>query len=187
MGSCFSKKNNSEKVDLTQLSIISNPQKSPVSVKPIMIPDAASNQTALRRDMSKLGDLPQNFEVGKVLAEVPLLRSLTADDRAKLGAAFVECPYEDGTPVVCEGDIGEEFFVIKEGIAVVSMKNKSGVNEEIATLSTNDYFGEMALVRNETRAATITAKGQLTCFTLDKCSFEKMFGGKGLNVMFAKR
>ena len=70
---------------------------------------------------------------------------------------------------------------------MVSRCNDSGIDEEIACLSVNDYFGEMALVRNEKRAATIPAAGPLMCYSLDKTAFSIMFGDKGLNLMFANR
>jgi CRP-like cAMP-binding protein len=85
----------------------------------------------------------------------------------KLGAKFRERIFEPGTSVVQEGKMsGVGFFVITEGEAVVSVSRK-----DVATLSAGDYFGEVALVIEAERTATVTATTQLQCLEIPVWDF----------------
>ena len=67
--------------------------------------------------------------------------------------ALVENAYEKGDVIVEEGAPGEKFYIIKKGIATWS--KRSGEQGEIKQFG---YFGELALINEEKRAATVTAK-----------------------------
>ena len=54
-------------------------------------------------------------------------------------------------------------------------------------LHEGDYFGEQALLTNEPRKATVRAKTECICLTLDSDTFIKLFGKDKLNVKFVKR
>ena len=50
------------------------------------------------------------------------------------------------------------------------------VLQDLATLAEGDFFGEMALLRAEPRAATVTAAGHLKCLTLARITFTRLLG-----------
>ena len=78
--------------------------------------------------------------------------------------------FTEGSP---ENDAG--MFIIKHGMVKISRRDPvSGEEKEIAVLSDNDFFGEMALVLNEPRNATATAIGECEVFQLKKSDFDAL-------------
>ncbi len=66
---------------------------------------------------------------------------------------------------------------LKQGEARVTQRKKGAEEEvEIARLYTSNYFGEIALLTNRPRAATVTAVGQLKCAVLDRDRFSRVLG-----------
>lgn len=64
-----------------------------------------------------------------------------------------------------------------DGEAIATKTLSSGTDpEQVAEYRVGDYFGELALLKNEPRAANIVAKGPLSCVTLDRYSFKRMLG-----------
>ena len=97
---------------------------------------------------------------------------LSSSDMTKLLDALEDVVFADGESVIEEGATGDTFFIIKNGRATVSTKQKG----EVATLTEGDYFGEMALVRAEPRSATIAAHGPLSCLALNRITFTRLLG-----------
>lgn len=80
----------------------------------------------------------------KFLSTVTLLNPLDGQERSKIADALVSKVYEDGQDVVRQGDMGDTFFFVEEGEAVVSkVQDDEGVVREIivGTLTKGDYFG----------------------------------------------
>lgn len=103
------------------------------------------------------------------LKRVPLFAELNGRQLKKLGAKFRERTFQPGTLVVQEGKMsGVGFFVITEGEAVVSVGAK-----DVATLSAGDHFGEVALVSEAERTATVTASTQLRCLEIPLWDFRE--------------
>lgn len=77
--------------------------------------------------------------------------------------------FEDGQVVVTQGEPGNDFFIIVEGTAVVTQTRTEGEDPiEVGRLGPSDYFGEIALILDRPRAATVTARGPLKCVKLDR-------------------
>merc|ERR1712029_908441 len=75
--------------------------------------------------------------------------------------------------VVKQGEQGNDFFIIVEGTAIVTQyRNDTDQSEqepvEVGRLGPSDYFGEIALILDRPRAATVTARGPLKCVKLDR-------------------
>jgi len=81
---------------------------------------------------------------------------------------------------VKQGEQGNDFFIIIEGTAIVTQTRAEGVDEpeqvEVGRLGPSDYFGEIALLLDRPRAATVTARGPLKCVKLDRARFERVLG-----------
>lgn len=108
----------------------------------------------------------------ELLKSIPILQSLTTYDRAKLADALDTEFYEPGQVIVREGDVGENFYLIEYGECEVS-KNGQGV---VAQLKSHDYFGEVALLNDLPRQATVTAKTKTKVATLGKSGFQRLLG-----------
>lgn len=84
------------------------------------------------------------------LAEVNILVSLESHERAKIADALEEKVYEEGEPVVIEGEVGKNFYIIESGSAQVLKRNAEGHDEEVSTLGRGDYFGGRPCFRVQT-------------------------------------
>ncbi|CAK9086299.1 cGMP-dependent protein kinase (TgPKG), partial [Durusdinium trenchii] len=137
----------------------------------------------------------QNEEtVIKFLSKVKLFQRLPKEVHTTLANACVPAEYKPKARIISQGDDGDEFFLIQVGEADVEVNGK-----KVATLKANDYFGETALLRNEPRTATITAKTDLKALKLSRERFDllglrerldfpqrKAVGGGGMNELVTK-
>jgi len=96
------------------------------------------------------------------LAKVPLFSDLNQRQLRKLAKGFKEKNFGQGRTIVREGHMdGVGFFVIAEGTATVSV---SGVN--VAIIGPGDHFGELAMITERVRGATVTAETPLRCLMM---------------------
>ena len=107
----------------------------------------------------------------RVLRSVPLLQSLTDCELDLLAHALNVMAFTDGQMILREGDPGSIFYMVSDG--TVSVQRDS---VEVMKLSSGDFFGERALLTNESRAANCIAVGRVECLTLDRSSFERILG-----------
>jgi CRP/FNR family transcriptional regulator, cyclic AMP receptor protein len=108
----------------------------------------------------------------KQLQRVPLFADLAQGELQSLASSFKERTFEAGSTVVGEGSGGVGFFIIDEGDATVTVGG-----EERATLGPGQYFGELALIDEGTRTATITANTDLKCYGLTSWEFRPLVEG----------
>jgi len=105
------------------------------------------------------------------LQKVPLLASMDAYERSQLADALkVETFDKAGTVIVSQGEEGKKFYILEDGEAVAT---KNGT--QVMSYNAGDYFGELALIRNQPRAATITTKTDgCRLLSLDSGSFKRL-------------
>jgi CRP-like cAMP-binding protein len=106
------------------------------------------------------------------LQRVPLFADLDQRELQSLASSFKERIFEAGSTVVGEGSGGVGFFIIDEGDAKVTVGG-----EERARLGPGQYFGELALIDEGTRTATITAETELKCYGLTSWEFRPLVEG----------
>ena len=82
--------------------------------------------------------------------------------------------YSPGTVLCRENAIEDRFYMILEGEAEVTKNINNNETRLLKTLSPGDFFGEMALIHNAPRAATVIAKTELTTLELDKNGFDRV-------------
>jgi CRP-like cAMP-binding protein len=103
------------------------------------------------------------------LGAIPLFSSLSERDLEQLAAWFDTRMASEGVQLTGEGAPGYSFFVLAEGEAVVS---SSGT--QIATLGPEDFFGEMAILGDGRRNATVTTTTPTTLFFLFGTEFRRL-------------
>ena len=101
--------------------------------------------------------------VEKIATRVPIFSGMTSDALMTTLADGETFPLKAGNPVFREGDLGSAFYVVLAGEVVVQ-KVRDGEIFELARLGPGECFGEMALVRNDVRTATVFAEKD--CMTL---------------------
>jgi CRP/FNR family cyclic AMP-dependent transcriptional regulator len=105
----------------------------------------------------------------ELLQRVPLFADFDRRDLERLARSFKERTFEAGHKVAEEGRGGAGFFVIENGEATVSVRG-----DERAKLGPGDYFGEIALIDDGARSATITAESDLHCYGLTSWEFRPL-------------
>lgn len=121
------------------------------------------------------------------LSSVPLLSSLEPGERSKIADTLVSKVHADGEAVLRQGEMGDTFFFVEEGEAIVTktQQGEEGEYREITVgrLKKGDYFGELSLLRLEPRAATVSAvhrtdasQPKLKVAALDTPSFTRLLG-----------
>ena len=111
----------------------------------------------------------------EVLRRVPRFADLSKREAQQIARLFKERRFAAGETVVKEGSGGAAFFLIDSGEATVSVGGK-----ERGTLQAGDYFGEIALIDEGSRMATITAVSDLRCYGLTFWDFRPLVQGNGV-------
>lgn len=111
------------------------------------------------------------------IEKVPLLESLSEYERLTVADALRVATFADGEVIIRQGDDGNLFYIISEGTAVCTKQfTPSEPVQDIGVLGQGAYFGEIALLTTRPRQATVTAKGQVKCLTLDRKTFKRVMG-----------
>ena len=103
---------------------------------------------------------------------VPLFSELSRGEAEQVARLFKARGFTAGETVAREGSGGAAFYLIESGDAVVSVAGK-----ERRTLGPGDYFGEIALIDEGARSATITAVTDLRCQGLTYWDFRPLVQG----------
>ena len=110
-----------------------------------------------------------------MLRRVPALRGCRDRDLARLAALVDECELPAGTVLMEEGRVGRESFFVVEGWAAVS---RGG--EVIAAIGPGEFVGEMALLDNEPRSATVVAKSDMRLLAIGPETFATFVAEPGV-------
>ncbi|KAF3932164.1 hypothetical protein ABW20_dc0108568 [Dactylellina cionopaga] len=108
------------------------------------------------------------------LETVPLLSGLMPYERSKIADALETKSYPAEAVIIQEGDPGDNFYIIETGQAEV--KKRSEGTRVLKTYTKGDYFGELALLNDAPRAASVVAKDKVKVATLGKEGFQRLLG-----------
>lgn len=101
--------------------------------------------------------------------DVALFKGLTQEDIAKIFRKGMTVRVQKGETIFFKGTVGSQMYVVLSGtVGVYDGKN------QIAVLRTGDMFGEMALIDNAPRSATIRALEDSLLFVLSETTFERL-------------
>ena len=128
------------------------------------------------RSLDRLPSLRKATDTARLAAlrQVRLLSELGARELKRVAAAMTEHSFPAGSQLTTEGETGVGFYVIAEGRASVSVR---GV--EVARLGPGDHFGEIALVAETPRMATVQATSDLRCYRMVSWEFRKLIEQSG--------
>ncbi|KAJ5511980.1 cAMP/cGMP-dependent protein kinase [Penicillium expansum] len=107
------------------------------------------------------------------LEEVPLLSSLKAYERSKIADALDTIKYPANSTIIHEGDPGDAFYLLESGEAEAT---KNGVSGPVKNYHRGDYFGELALLDDKPRQASITTKTDVKVARLGRDGFKRLLG-----------
>jgi len=106
------------------------------------------------------------------LKSVNLLASIDAYERSQISDALKQEKYEKGVYVVRQDEPGDKFYIIEEG-TLYAEKN----GEKVLEYKAGDYFGELALLKNQPRAASVlVSSDEAKVLSMSRQAFIKMLG-----------
>jgi CRP-like cAMP-binding protein len=104
------------------------------------------------------------------LRKVPLFADLDDRELGQIASSMRERRYKAGDVVTQEGAGGVGFFVVEEGEAEVVV----GGEKKPWTVGPGDYFGEIALINESPRTATLTARTDMLCYGMTPWDFRPL-------------
>jgi HEAT repeat protein len=121
-----------------------------------------------------LGDIERMLE----LRRVPLFERLDPEDLQRVAAVADERAFTAGTVIVQEGEVGDELFVILDGRVRVERLDPDGSIRPLRTYEAGDHFGELAVLLERPRVATVVAETDVRTLVI---------GGEGLTAILRER
>jgi CRP-like cAMP-binding protein len=109
------------------------------------------------------------------LRKVPLFTEATPRQLDLLAVKLAVQPFHRGDRLVRQGDPGDAFYILREGqVDVLSREN--GRSRRLTTLGPGEYFGEIALLRDQPRVATVRGKTDGSVWRLERHDFRDLVG-----------
>jgi len=102
---------------------------------------------------------------------VDILKTLDPYERSKICDALKSKNFKANDQVIRQGEAGNEFYILEEGSAVAQKDGK-----EVMQYGPKSYFGELSLIKDQPRAATVVATSDLKLLTLDRAAFKRLLG-----------
>jgi CRP/FNR family transcriptional regulator, cyclic AMP receptor protein len=106
------------------------------------------------------------------LKKVPLFADLDDKELQQIASSMRERRYSAGDTMTSEGSGGAGFFVVEEGEADVNVGG-----ETKGSIGPGDYFGEIALINESPRTATLTARTDMVCYGMTPWDFKPLVEG----------
>jgi CRP-like cAMP-binding protein len=108
-------------------------------------------------------------DTAQLLKKVPLFSDLEDRERENIARSMKQRTFSSGQEIAVEGEAGVGFFVIEEGEAKVTVRG-----DEVRRLGPGDYFGEIALISQGARTATVTADSDLKTYGMTFWDFRPL-------------
>ena len=116
--------------------------------------------------------MKESMQICETLGNIPLFQEYPPAMLMELAREMDRERFSPGSEVVRQGDEGDSFFVIVSGTVDVEVED-GGTSQVVASLGEGDFFGEVALVKDEPRNATVTATTPLVVYALPRDHFRR--------------
>jgi CRP/FNR family transcriptional regulator len=113
-------------------------------------------------------------ECVELLAHIPLFSELSPKELRKLAGSATQRTYPAGTVIVRQGEPGVGLYVLIRGRARVQQQSADGTPRQLSLLGGNDFFGELALLDNAPRSATVVAEEDTSAMVIPIFDFRSM-------------
>ncbi|KRX03064.1 Cyclic nucleotide-binding protein [Pseudocohnilembus persalinus] len=112
-----------------------------------------------------------------ILSKVELLNDMDSYEKTQLCDGIKEIKIKQGETIIKEGDVGDKFYMVHEGsLAAYKVLKEGEEPQEVLKYHEGDYFGEIALLKDIPRQATVKALEDSSLVYLDKGSFKRLLG-----------
>jgi len=113
----------------------------------------------------------------KFLKSVDIFSTINQYEISQICDALVIKRFKKGDVIIKQEERGDDFFIVEEGnLEATKLFPGKSKEEVVMKYEKGKYFGELALIKNEPRAATITAKSDCKLICLDRLTFKRLLG-----------
>jgi CRP-like cAMP-binding protein len=126
----------------------------------------------------------RNFRTFLLMRAVPLIRTLPDSEQFEMYDLLQHQDFADGEYIMKQGDIGDKFYIITDGAADVideTIVNHKKQRNVLTRLYEGHFFGELALIYDEPRLASVQAVGPTNCLYLSKAAFRAALTAQQFN------
>jgi putative ABC transport system ATP-binding protein len=109
----------------------------------------------------------RNALLSQFLTKIDLFRVLNTAALTKVADQFALQRFAPGEEIIRQGELGREFFVLGRGTVGIEVDGN-----QVNTLTPGSFFGEVALIQDQPRNATVRASEEVVCFVLEKQNFQ---------------
>lgn len=111
------------------------------------------------------------------LKSVDILKQIEAYELSQICDALKTKKVKAGETIIKQGDIGDDFYIVEEGEAYAEkLFEGQSASQKVLDYSKGGYFGELALLRNEPRAASVIATTDCNLLCLERKAFKRLLG-----------
>jgi CRP/FNR family transcriptional regulator, cyclic AMP receptor protein len=125
--------------------------------------------------------LRKNYKL-ELLKSVPLFSGCSKKELEGIAKIADEIDFKAGKTLIREGALGREFFVLARGTAEITRNGK-----QIDTVAAGDFFGEMALLSDQPRNATVTTTSEVDALVISSQSFRSLIESNPLIALKVMR
>ena len=144
---------------------------------------AKTNATCWALDRECFNNIVKDAAIKKrekyenTLKKVEILKSIDPYELGQICDALKTQTFEKGETIIKQGDKGDVFYILDEGKAHAEKVFEDGKkSSNVKDYESGGYFGELALLKGEPRAATIIADTNCKCLSLDRMAFKRLLG-----------
>lgn len=110
----------------------------------------------------------------KYLKNIPFFANLSPEKLKEIANVAKKKKYAKGSIIFKEDDFGDTFYIIKKGMVQILKHVRENVNSVIATLEEGDFFGEMALIEESNRSATVEVIKDCELIVIERSNFQAL-------------
>ncbi len=114
--------------------------------------------------------IKETMVICAILRKCSVFKEMSPSDLTDIAQKMTEEHFAPGQSIIRIGDIGDKFYVIARGSTDITIES-TGTSRAVAKLREGDFFGEVALLRDQPRNATVTTREPVVVYSLSKENF----------------
>jgi CRP/FNR family transcriptional regulator, cyclic AMP receptor protein len=115
--------------------------------------------------------MKESETIVRALSTIPLFHGLDTRQIRNIASRFSELKYNEGDVIVAQGKIGIGLFIIETGRVEVLKERVDGTKVMLEVLGSNQFFGELSLLDEEPRTASVVAVEPTSCLAITRLDF----------------
>lgn len=108
------------------------------------------------------------------LERIPLFQDLTKQELLKIEKIIDQATYQKKEFIFLEEEVGDAFYIILSGLVKVFKTDSNGRERTLSLLDNKDFFGEMALLDDNLRSASVKAIKESKVLVIEKSKFRRL-------------